>query len=132
MKKLIKGTHHVALRCKNPEEFEKVINFYHNVLGLDILRRWGEGEKSAIMLDTGDSIIEIFAVGKGADCTGGVNHFALATDDVDACIETVRAYGCPITMEPKDIVITSEIPVPARVAFCIGPVDEEIEFFCEK
>jgi glyoxylase I family protein len=35
-------------------------------------------------------------------------------------------------MEPKDIVIASEPPYPARIGFCIGPVGEEVEFFCVK
>jgi len=32
-------------------------------------------------------------------------------------------------MEPTDVVIKSEIPYPARIAFCIGPVGETVEFF---
>ena len=38
----------------------------------------------------------------------------------------------PITVEPKDIVIPSQPEFPVRVAFCNGPVGEEIEFFQEK
>jgi len=57
---------------------------------------------------------------------------AFAVKDVDACVEAVRAAGYEITVEPNDIVIPSNPPLPARIAFCIGPVGEEIEFFCEK
>ena len=34
--------------------------------------------------------------------------------------------------EPHDITIPAEVPFPARIAFCKGPVGEKIEFFCEK
>ena len=30
------------------------------------------------------------------------------------------------------VAFASEIPFPARIAFCCGPVGEEIEFFHEK
>ena len=132
MSKLIKGTHHVSLKCDSVELFQKTLDFYLNTLGLELVRTWGEGEKSAAMISTGNSIIEVFAWGRTSEKTGSVNHFALATDDVDQCIETVRKIGCPVTVEPKDVVIGSAIPFPARVAFCVGPVGEEIEFFCEK
>lgn len=129
---LIKGTHHIALKCGSTEEFATTISFYTEILGLETIRSWGEGNDAGIMLNTGDSILEIFAAGKTAGTTGSVNHYALATDDVDACVEAVRKAGYTITMEPNDIVIPSTPGFPARIAFCIGPVGEEIEFFCEK
>lgn len=46
-------------------------------------------------------------------------------------MEAVRAAGYEVFVEPKDIEIASEIPFPARIAFCRGPVGEEIEFFHE-
>lgn len=132
MKKLIKGTHHVALKCKDVKMFEETVKFYTEILGMDKMRSWGEGEKAGTMISTGNSIIEIFAEGMTADVTGTVNHFALATDDVDACVAAVKAAGYKITMEPVDIEIPAEKPFPARIAFCIGAAGEEIEFFCEK
>ena len=47
-------------------------------------------------------------------------------------VKAVREAGYRISVEPKDIIIQAKIPYPARIAFCIGPVGEEIEFFCEK
>lgn len=129
---LIKGTHHVALKCGSVEEFEKTIKFYTETLGLETIRSWGAGADAGTMLSTGNSILEIFAAGKIIGSTGSVHHFALATDDVDACVAAVRGAGYEITMEPNDIVIPSNPGLPARIAFCIGPVGEEIEFFDEK
>lgn len=129
MSQLIRGIHHAALKCAGLEELKKTIHFYKDVLGIAVARTWGEGKESGIMFDTGDGIIEIFA---DADCPlgqGAVRHFALATDDVDGCVKAVRDAGYEISVEPKDIIIPSDPPYPARIAFCFGPVGEEIEFF---
>ena len=125
----ITGMHHVALKCKGLQEFEKTVQFYHELLGLPVARTWGEGENSAVMLDTGAGLFEIFANGTDLLGAGALRHLALEVEDTDACVEAVRAAGYEITVEPKDIVISSNPPYPARIAFCIGPVGEELEFF---
>ena len=128
---LISGIHHVALKCNGTAEFEKTLDFYQNTLGLEPVRSWGEGENAGAMLSTGDGLLEIFASGKPLP-QGTIRHFALQTERVDDCVAAVRKAGYAITVEPKDIVIASNPPFPARIAFCIGPVGEEIEFFQEK
>ena len=131
MGSLICGIHHVALKCDGTAEFEKTLHFYQNVLGLEPVRSWGEGENAGAMLSTGDGLLEIFASGKKLP-QGAIRHFALRTERVDDCIAAVRKAGYPITVEPKDIVIASNPPFPARIAFCTGPVGEQIEFFQER
>ncbi len=126
-----KGIHHIALKACGKEAFERTCAFYE-MLGCPTVRTWGEGEGSAAMLKCGESLFEIFANGTEEGCEGALRHMALATDDVDACIEKVRAAGYKITMPPTDIVIPAETPYPARIAFCEGPVGESVEFFCEK
>jgi len=128
-----KGIHHVALKAAGLESFQKMIRFYHELLGMPIVRTWGEGDSSAAMLDTGDgAVLELFANAPDVLGAGALRHIAFACDDPDAAIERVRREGYTVTMEPKDIVIPSCPPYPARIAFCIGPVGEEVEFFCVK
>lgn len=122
---LIKGIHHVSLKCCNLQEYEKVLRFYCDVLGMETSRSWSEG----IMLDTGCGIIEIFANGGERLDKGTIRHFALATDNVDECVRAVRNAGYEVFVEPKDIEIASAPKYPARIAFCRGPLGEEIEFF---
>ena len=130
---LITGTHHVALKCTGEAEYLETIRFYHEILGMEIIRTWGCGKGAGIMLDTGDgSRMEIFADGEERLPQGAVRHFALACSDVDEAVRIVEEAGYAVTTRPKDIVIASEIPYPARIAFVIGPTGEEIEFFCEK
>ena len=131
MESLICGIHHVALKCDGTAEFEKTLHFYQDILGLEPVRSWGEGENAGAMLSTGDGLLEIFASGRKLP-QGAIRHFALRTERVDDCVAAVRAAGYPITVEPKDIVIASNPPFPARIAFCTGPVGEEIEFFQER
>ena len=131
MSSLISGIHHVALKCNGTAEFEKTLVFYQNILGLELVRSWGEGEKAGAMLSTGDGLLEVFASGEPLP-QGTIRHFALRTERVDDCVAAVRSAGYPITVEPKNIVIAADPPFPARIAFCVGPVGEEIEFFQEK
>ena len=120
---LIKGIHHVSMKCSSTEEYEKTIDFYKNILGIPVAREW----QSGIMLDTGNGIVEIFNDGDDAPGKGVIRHFAFATDDVDACVEAVKAAGYEVFIEPKDIEIASTPVFPARIAFCKGPLGEEIE-----
>ena len=87
------------------------------------------GENAGIMIDTGAGLLEIFANATDTLGAGALRHIAFAVEDVDVCIQAVRDAGYRVTMEPCDIVIASNPPYPARIAFCIGPVGEEVEFF---
>ena len=62
---------------------------------------------------------------------GAVRHFALKTDNVDMDAEKVRRAGYQFFIEPKNIIMDSIPPYSARIAFCFGPLGEEIELFQE-
>ena len=127
------GIHHVAIKAKGYDAFQKMMHFYTELLGMPVVRTWGQGDESAAMLDTGDgAMMEVFANAPDELGMGALRHIAFACEDVDAMIARVREAGYTVTMEPKDIVIPSEPPYPARIAFCTGPVGEDVEFFCVK
>jgi len=128
----ITGIHHVAIKAKGLDAYAKLIEFYHGILGMPIIREWGEGDNLGAMVDTGAGILELFSNAPDVRDAGALRHLALRCDNPDECIESVRAKGYEVTMEPKDIVIASNPPYPARIAFCIGPVGEEVEFFAER
>jgi glyoxylase I family protein len=129
MKPKILGIHHIAIKAEGLAAFERLLQFYHEILGLPVVRRWGEGESQGVMLDTGAGLLELFANAPDTLSAGALRHMALEVEDTDVCIEAVRAAGYKVTMEPTDIVIASDPPYPARIAFCVGPVGEEVEFF---
>ena len=122
---MITGLHHVSMKCGDPADFARAKEFYCGVLGLAVRAEWPEG----VLIDTGNGLIEIFSNGEGELRKGAVRHFALAADDVDQAVEAVRRAGYGILIEPRDIVIGSMPPYPARIAFCAGPLGEEIELF---
>ena len=128
----INAVHHIALKARGKEAYEKTIRFYHELLGMPIVRTWGSEEQPCAMVAAGDSMLEIFSDAPDELNAGALRHLAFAVENTDACVEAVRAAGYEITMEPTDISIPSEPPLPARIAFCIGPVGEEVEFFQEK
>lgn len=131
MEKLVTGIHHVALKCCGVAAYEKTVDFYTRILGMEIVRTWGEGTGAGAMVTGGSGIIEIFANGEDQPGQGAVRHVALSTPSVDACVEAVRAEGYDVFIPPTDVTIASQPPCPIRMAFCIGPAGEEIEFFQE-
>lgn len=124
---MITGIHHIAIKCKGIENYEKTVAFYRDILGIPVARQWGEGDDLSIMLDTGAGIVEIFSKGGETLGEGLLCHVAFATDDTDACIAAVRAAGYEVTMEPTDICIGDDYP--AKIGFCIGEAGEIVEFF---
>ena len=129
MNQLIQGFHHVSMKCRKDEEYERVIKFYTETLGLSVSRTWGADEVNGAMIDLGNGWIEIFC-NRNADAdTGIIRHIALETKDVEACVAKVKEAGYEVFIEPKDLLIPSQPPVQARIAFCFGPLHEQIEFF---
>lgn len=128
----IKGLHHVSLKPVGRAEFEKTKAFYQQILGLSVVREWGEGDACAAMLSTGNSLLEISAAGTGQFPAGMIHHYALAVENVDGVVEAVRRAGCRVTMEPTDKVLPSEPPYAIRIAFFEGPCGECVELFEEK
>ena len=124
---MIKGIHHISMKCGTDEELENVRNFYVNILGMSICREWNDG----IMIDSGNGLIEVFSNGKGERRKGALRHMAFLTDNVDEMAEKVRNAGYTVFIKPNDKVIDSVPEYPFRMAFCYGPLGEEIEFFCE-
>ena len=90
MQGLIRGIHHVCLKCSSLEQFEETVTFYRDILGLNVIRRWGTGIESGIMLDSGSGLIEIFANTEHELQQGAIRHLALAAEDVDTCVAVVK------------------------------------------
>jgi glyoxylase I family protein len=122
------GFHHVAIKASN---FEKTVAFYTEGLGFVERHRWGEGDKRAILLDTGDgNYLEVFAGGsKERKADESILHMAFRTNDVAAALEAARAAGAEVTIETKDVVVGDNPPTPIRIAFFKGPDGEVIELF---
>ena len=104
------------MKCNTEEEINKVKDFYITVLELKIIREWPDG----------------FTNADGEHRLGAIRHFALLTDDVDMVAKKVKEAGYEVFLEPNDKVIMSDPEYPIRMAFCFGPLGEQIEFFKER
>lgn len=131
---MIKGIHHVSFKCNKGEQLKKVIAFYTETLGMMIVRQWGPDWDNPIgvMFDTGNGIIGVFSNAESDLPQGVIRHFALDVTDVDELTDRIEKAGYEVFIKPKSIYIPAEIPLMARIAFCYGPLGEEIELFCEK
>ncbi len=119
--------HHVSIHTR---DLAAAVVFYRDVLGMEPVAEFEVRGRPMVLLDVGDgSHVELCApVGTGPvpEPSAILAHVALATTDVAAAVERVRAAGCPITVEPKDVNLSG---IVSRVAFCEGPSGEVIEFF---
>lgn len=130
------GFHHV---CVKTRDWDRTLQFYQEVLGCTEKLAWRAAPQRAVLLDVGGgNYIEVFEdLAYAPAPNGAVIHFALRTTKLDDVAARVRAFGAPITMEPKDVTIantatgTAAAPkaVPIRIFFCEGPSGEVIEFF---
>jgi glyoxylase I family protein len=126
------GVHHVALKTKT---WAASVAFYKDVLGFAEKITWAypDGNRAGMFDTGGGSYLEIFENHVDTPAPGGVLfHLAIRAKDVRAVTERVRAAGCKVTMEPKEVTIQTTNgagPVPVRLFFCTGPNGESIEFF---
>ena len=86
----VRGIHHIAIKAKGLEEFDKTLDFYCNLLDMPVVRSWGEGEKKGVMVDTGAGLLEIFANGDDIPPTSLLRHIAFEVENTDICVETVE------------------------------------------
>lgn len=96
---------HTMLRVGN---LQKSIDFYTNVLGMELLRQqdYPEGKFTLAFIGYGDeathTVIELtynYGV-ESYEIGNGYGHIALGCDDVYATCEKIRAVGGRITREP--------------------------------
>lgn len=129
MSRMINGVHHIAVK-PTAEQYEKTVKFYTELLGLEVVRQFGNPELPILMISCGDgTCMEIVPQESPSPAGGALAHIAFSTDKVDEVVEIVRKAGYPIKSEPKDADLNG---FPIRNAFFFGPVGEEIELFWEK
>ena len=90
------------------DEFERLMHFYCDGLGLEPAAIWPEDQGRALVLDMGKAILEVFdekqaqtidqlEVGRRIS---GQFRFALQVPDLDAAIERLLAHGATMVHPP--------------------------------
>ncbi len=129
MSNKIQGVHHIAVKPA-AEQYEKTVDFYTRLLGMKVIRQWGDPKYPCLMISCGDnSCMEILGSDVELAPGGPLAHIAFATDRVDELVEEIRKEGYEITTEPKDADLNG---LEIRIAFLYGPTQEHIELFWEK
>jgi glyoxylase I family protein len=122
------GFHHVSMRAK---DLNKSIKFYSEGLGFIERFSWGNDLQRTILMDTGDG--NYFEISQGdpnqSFVEGLFRHLALRVDDCNAALELARNVGAEITVEARDVTLSTEPPLQIRIAFFKGPDGEVIELF---
>ena len=117
------GFHHLSMSVR---DLTKSIEFYVDGLGFVERVSWGEAPKRTVLLDTGDG--NYFEISQGDPEQvyeeGVFKHIALRVDDCKAAIELARKAGAEVTMETRDINLSSKPQIPIRIAFFKGPDGE--------
>ena len=121
------GCHHIAIQTHDWDASEQ---FYIEVMGMEKVVEFIGGGRRISLLDIGDgSHLELFEpTGEHADApvNNTLVHFALATTDIGAALERVRAAGMDITREASTVNLGG---MNVTIAFFTGPSGEVVEFF---
>jgi catechol 2,3-dioxygenase-like lactoylglutathione lyase family enzyme len=100
-------------------DLPKSIEFYVDGMGFIERVSWGKPQKCTVLLDTGDG--NYFEISQGDNVQdfkeGGFKHIALRVDDCKAAIELARKTGAEVTMDTRDVNLSSEPSIPIRIAF---------------
>jgi glyoxylase I family protein len=112
------------------KDLSKSIKFYVDGLGFVERVSWGKAPKRTVLLDTGDgNYFEVSQGDPGVFVEGVFRHIALRVDDCKAAIDLARKAGAEVTMETRDVNLSSEPSIPIRIAFFKGPDGEIVELF---
>jgi glyoxylase I family protein len=122
------GFHHVSMIVK---DLDKSIKFYSEGLGFIKRFSWGQDPNKYVLMDMGDG--NYFEISQGNPdqgyCEGFFRHLALRVDDCSESLEAARKAGAEVTIETRDVTLSSEPPLQIRIAFFKGPDGELIELF---
>lgn len=122
---VISGIHHISMKCQSDTEYEKAKKFYIDILGLSILKEC----ESCILMNTDNGIIEVFRNASETLPQGAIRHFAFTVNNIEEIAKSVENAGYEVFVKPKKINIGNDPDFPATIAFCKGPLGEDVEFF---
>ena len=89
-------------------EYERLVKFYCDGLGLEPAALWNNGDGHALILDMGKATLELFdeaqaetidALEAGKRLSGPI-RFALQVPDLNAAMERLLAHGATLVHEP--------------------------------
>lgn len=119
----VTGIQHIGIPTK---DLKRTIDFYES-LGFCRKGVFANGASRCAFLGLGDVLVETWEEGDTADENGAINHFALATPDIDAAFKAAREEGLSIVEEGIQS-IPSFWDHGIRYFNILGPNHETVEF----
>ncbi len=89
-------------------DYERMTKFYFEALGIPPVQTWDNGQGRAVILDMGDTTLEIFDETQAATInqieagkrTSGQVRFALQVPDLKSAVERLLAHGATMVHPP--------------------------------
>lgn len=89
-------------------DYERLVNFYCDGLGLEPAALWNNGDGHALILDLGKATLELFDEAQAETIdqleagkrVSGAIRFALQVPDLHAAMERLLAHGATLVHEP--------------------------------
>ncbi len=115
------------------DDFDKVVRFYRDVVGLDVDEEWEGDDGRGIIFEGGRATLEIFdrtqkesndVLEAGRVVEGDV-RLALKVDDVDSSFHTLVVDGAPLMAHPIDA------PWGQRIARLTTPHGMQLTLFAD-
>ncbi len=115
------------------DDFEKVVRFYRDVVGLDVDEEWDRDDGRGIIFEGGRATLEIFDrkqkesndVLEAGRVVDGDVRLALKVDDVDSAFHTLVVDGAPLMAHPIDA------PWGHRIARLTTPHGMQLTLFAD-
>ena len=115
---------HVHLRSPDPEA---TAQWYHNMLGADVIRTKNAGGSTRIDLNLAGQKVFIAMADPARAAAApsspymGLDHFGLTVENLDAAVAELKGKGVTFTMEPN------QIRPGTKIAFLTAPQNVSIE-----
>lgn len=115
------------------DDFDRVVHFYRDVLGLAVESEWDRDDGRGVLLDAGRAVLEIFDRAQkqsndefeaGRVVEGDV-RMALRVEDVDASFHELVVEGAPLMAHPTDA------PWGHRIARIATPHGMQLTLFAD-
>ena len=113
------------MKCQNDADYGNAKRFYIDILKLSVIKEC----ENCILMDTANGIVEIFRNASETLPQGVIRHFAFAVNNIEEITKSVEKAGYEVFIKPKKINICNDPDFPATIAFCKGPLGEDVEFF---
>lgn len=121
--KLNPSNFHTAIKV---EDMKESIRFYHEILGLPIIRRIPSSDNPEIVFLPGIELSEL-SEKESSEEPNFFGHIGIAVDNIEEVCKRLEAHGVEFE-KPLEEIVFEEIQERLKLAFCRDPDGIMVEF----